>query len=432
MIDSGTLFGNTQLTWRERLDYVVAMMREVSRQTDPQAMVAAYRARMRGILPVDGFLALSRRGLRRPAFRITRSSKWSEEIDPWREVKRLPLLAGGILAELLYGDEPRIIDDLSLAPDDPAGAFLDTTRSLVAIPNYDQGLALNMTILLFSRPGAFPPDLLPGYVWMSNLFGRATHNLVLSRDLKRALETVDRELRTVAEIQRSLLPRRIPQIPRIQIATSYQTSRWAGGDYYDFFPTDSGRLGMLMADVSGHGTPAAVMMAITHALAHRQADLVGQPDAFLHELNQRLCETYTREQEAFVTAYFGVFDPERRTLTYASAGHPAPRLKRCSDGSVELLDRVGSLPLGLFDDTRYEAAVQQLVPGDQLVIYTDGITDAENMEGVMFGPAGLDRVLANCGVDAGNLLEELQEELAQFTGGRPQEDDQTILIARVI
>ena len=100
---------------------------------------------------------------------------------------------------------------------------------------------------------------------MSSLFGRATHNLVLRNELKQTYDIVERELKVVADIQRSLLPQVLPKIPNLELAAYYRTSRWAGGDYYDFFPLPDGRWGILVADVSGHGTPAAVMMAICTA-----------------------------------------------------------------------------------------------------------------------------------------------------------------------
>src|SRR5438034_10684564 len=95
--------------WHKRLAVIVEMMREISRQTDPQAMVRTYGARIRQLIPVDGAVSLSRRGLAVPSYRITRSSTWQESINPWKEKDRLPVLAGGLLGELIYGDEPRIV-----------------------------------------------------------------------------------------------------------------------------------------------------------------------------------------------------------------------------------------------------------------------------------------------------------------------------------
>ena len=108
------------------------------------------------------------------------------------------------MGELIYGDIPRIIDDLRVADDDPGRAYFGDHRSVMAIPHYDRGVGLNMTLSFRKDPHAFPPEQFPDWVWMSSLFGRATQNLVLSAELKRAYEVVERELRVVADIQRSL------------------------------------------------------------------------------------------------------------------------------------------------------------------------------------------------------------------------------------
>src|SRR5690606_22631128 len=121
-----------------------------------------------------------------------------------------------------------------------------------------------------------------------NLFGRATHNLVLAERLEETYTAVDRELQAVANIQRSLLPSELPKISTMRLAAHYQTSRRAGGDYYDFFPLADNRWGILIADVSGHGTPAAVMMAITHVIAHTQPGQATPPSRMLNFLNDQL------------------------------------------------------------------------------------------------------------------------------------------------
>ena len=417
--------------WPERLAAVVAMMREMSTQTDPQAMVRSYGARVRSLLPADAFLSLSRRDLAAPLYRITRYSGWTEEINPWTERDRLPILKGGILGDLIYGDVPRILNDFRVNPDDPAAEFLASARSLMAIPNYDRGSALNMTVRIGNEPNAFDLEQLPEHVWLSNLFGRATHSLALSDELKRAYEVVERELRVVADIQRSLLPKQMPEIPTLGLAAHYQTSRWAGGDYYDFFPIPDGRWGIMIADVSGHGTPAAVMMAITHSIAHAYPRLPDPPGRMLEYLNDRLCDAYTADNEAFVTAFFGVYDPSRRALTYACAGHNPPRLKRCEDGSIASLDGVSGLPLGLFAGQHYDEATVVLIPGDQVVFYTDGITEATDHAGRMFGLERLDEVLENCHLSADSLIREVLDALDKFSEGIAPADDQTILIAKV-
>ena len=425
------LFGYHPGDSQQRLAEVVSVMRNLSVQTDPEAMVRAYGAWIQTMLASGRFVSLSRRGLEAPWYRITRSSLWDEPINPWTEADRLPLLRGGVLGELIYGDEPRILGDLDPSPDDPAYAYLEGQRSLMAIPNYDQGQGLNMTVRLSPEPDAFDPDNFPQHVWMSNLFGRATHNLALSAELKTAYGLVDRELKHVADIQRSLLPAVIPDIPTLNLAASYQTSQWAGGDYYDFFALPDGKWGILIADVSGHGTPAAVMMAITHSLAHGYPRPPASPGQMLAHVNDRLASRYTAESGTFVTAFYGIYDPSRRELTYACAGHNPPRVKRCEDGSVASLDGVSSLPLGLFPDVEFEETTHSFIPGDQVVFYTDGITEATAPDGTMFGMDRLDEVLENCHLRADGLIDEVLKALDLFTEGQPATDDRTILVGKI-
>ncbi len=221
-----------------------------------------------------------------------------------------------------------------------------------------------------------------------------THNLVLRDELKDAYEIVERELKVVADIQRSLLPQVLPKIPTLELAAYYRTSRWAGGDYYDFFPLPDGRWGILIADVSGHGTPAAVMMAITHSLAHSLPGPADPPAALLGHVNRQLSHRYTDVQRGVRHGVLRRLRPDDRTLTYSSAGHNPPRLKRCGDGSVNSLEEIGGPPLGLFDELEYEQTTLAFKPGDILAFYTDGITEAMDAKNVQFGVHAARRGLA--------------------------------------
>ena len=417
--------------WRERLGLIVDMMRQMSRQTDPQEMVRAYGERIRLLLPSDGAISLSRRGLVAPQFRITRSTTWQDNINPWKERDRLPLLEGGLFAELIYGDEPKVIGDLDVSPEDPAAAYLAGHRSLMAIPLFDQGVALNMVVRLRKAPSAFPEEQLPELVWLSNLFGRATSNLVLSEQLHEAYQALDRQFTVVGEIQRSLLPARVPQIPTLDVAAYYQPSHRAGGDYYDFFPLPEGRWGIFIADVSGHGTPAAVLMAITHCMAHTHPGPPMPPAKVLDYLNRHLASLYTTENGNFVTAFYAVYSPADRSLGYGCAGHNPPRLKRCQDGTLWALNQADGLPLGVMPNARYEECVQGLQPGDQIIFYTDGIADARNPAGEMFGTRRLDYALENCSLQASALLDAVLQSVDEFAQGCPADDDRTLIVARV-
>lgn len=178
----------------ERMALIVATMCEMSSQTDPQEMSRAYQKRMQKLMPLDRVVSLSRRDLDRPRYRITRNTDWPVAINPWKEAHRLPVREGGLLGELIYADEPRLFDDLRIHPADPAAADLAGMRSLMAVPMFDKGVALNMILLMRREAHAFTKEEFPEIVWMSNLFGRATHNLVLSEQLKTAYESLDNEL----------------------------------------------------------------------------------------------------------------------------------------------------------------------------------------------------------------------------------------------
>src|SRR5437763_5550264 len=180
--------------WRSRLAIIVDTMRDLSRQTDPQEMVRTYGERMRQLLPIDRRVSLSRRDLEYPRFRITRSTTWTENVNPWKDRDRLPVFEGGLPAELVYGNEPRVFDDLQVADDDPARDYLEGHRSLLAIPMFDRGESVNMVVLMQQAPAAFPGEEVPDLVWRTGLFGRATSNLVLSEELQQAYQAIDREL----------------------------------------------------------------------------------------------------------------------------------------------------------------------------------------------------------------------------------------------
>ncbi|MGH7177063.1 MAG: PP2C family protein-serine/threonine phosphatase [Tepidisphaeraceae bacterium] len=414
----------------ERLTFVMQTMRELSNQTEPQKMVQTYGRRLQEILPADGFVSLSRRDLISPKVRVTRSHLWGNTVNPWTTSDRV-ILDRGLLSDLIWGEEPMIVDDFCLMPDDPGAAFFDGMRSLVAIPLFDRGVSMNMVVRLNKSPFGFNRDDLPELVLTSNLFGRATHNLVLSDEVRRAYEQVDREMQAVADMQRSLLPRELPAIPTLEVAAYYQTSRRAGGDYYDFFELPDGQWGILIADVSGHGTPAAVMMAITHAIAHMHAGPPTPPSKLLGSLNRQLCSLYTTGG-TFVTAFYGIYDPATRRLTYACAGHCPPRLKKPRTSPIQALDATGGIPLGIEPDDVFPNATLELSSGDVLVFYTDGITEAHRTgSSDLFGVERLDQALRGCACDSQSIISATLDAVEAFTNASPANDDRTVLVAKV-
>jgi sigma-B regulation protein RsbU (phosphoserine phosphatase) len=423
-------FDTEPRNWRARLAVSVELMKELSRHSDPQDTYQVFARRMGELFPVTRQLSISRRGLARPKYRVTRCNLWKDPVNPWKEAHRLPVHAGGVLAELLYSDQPRVIEDLHLNPDDPAAEYLAGQRSVLAIPHYDGGAALNMLILAREEPDAFPLDRVPDLVMLSNLFARATQTLVLSQAVREAYDAVDYELKTIADIQKSLLPPDVPEVPGLDVAVHYQTAKRAGGDYYDFFALPDGRLGVLVADASGHGAPAAVLMAVAHTIVHSRTTPPARPGELLTYLNAHLARRYTRPTGSFVTAFYAVFDPANGSLAYASAGHSPPRLLRCSDGSRLCLNRAQKLPLGIRTDEVYPEQTVSLLPGDQVVFFTDGLIEAVNADGDVFGTNRIDEALTACPPSAGELLDAILTDWTAFTAAVPVADDRTLVVVK--
>lgn len=420
-------------THDERMKFVTDMMRELSVQTEPADMVAVYGRWMSSLLQIDRRVSLSRRGLEYPWVRVTRSDL-QPQIDPWENQAALPVINGGLLSELIWTEEPIVMNDLVVPESDPSHRYFEGMRSLSAIPLFEAGHALNMVVSMRREADGFIDGTLPELLWLSNLFGRATSNLVLAKKVKQAYAAVDRELKVVEDIQRSLLPMELPKIKGFELAAFYQTSKRAGGDYYDFFPLPDGRLGILIADVSGHGTPAAVMMAVTHSIAHLHVGAPTSPGALLNFINRHLAARYTNGTGTFVTAFYGIYDPVTRELTFSNAGHNPPRIKRGSggpNGIIEALDR--HLPLGIDGDENYLDTVQTLSSGDTLVLYTDGITEARAIgeETELFGTDRLDEVINACTGPAQELIDCTVQTVKEFTRNAPPGDDRTMLVARV-
>jgi sigma-B regulation protein RsbU (phosphoserine phosphatase) len=412
--------------WRARLAVSVDLMRELSRHSDPHEMYQVFSRRMDDIFPVTRRLSLSRRGLRSPAYRVTRFNLWKEPVNPWKESHRLPVHSGGLLAELLYADEPRLIPNLVLDTDDPAAEYLAGQRSVLAIPHFEQGAGLNALILCREDTDAFPRDRIPDLVMLSNLFARATQTLVLSQAVREAYDAVDFEMRTVADIQKALLPTQTPRVAGLNVAAHYQTAKRAGGDYYDFFPLPGGRLGVLVADASGHGAPATVLMAMTHSITHTLPDPVRPGDLLTH-LNAHLARRYTRPTGSFVTAFYAVFDPAAGTLTYSSAGHSPPRLLR-PDGTRSSLNRAQRLPLGIKADEVYPDQSIALRTGDRVVLFTDGVIEATNADSDMFGPVRIEEAVATSPSGAEAALKAVLESWKRFTAGVASVDDRTLVV----
>jgi hypothetical protein len=187
------------------LNTVVTLLREISCCNDPEAMVHAYARRRGELIHVDRTVALSRRDLKAPFYRITRSDLWKQWVNPWTQKDLLPLYSGGFLGELLYTGQPRILDAIEVPPNDPAGEYLAGMGSLAAIPHFDGGEALNMVIHMRKERNAFDPAQFPYLVLLSGLFGRATKGLAMAAELEAARQLLQDQYLAVANLSDTVL-----------------------------------------------------------------------------------------------------------------------------------------------------------------------------------------------------------------------------------
>lgn len=241
-------------------------------------------------------------------------------------------------------------------------------------------------------------------------------------------ERLGTELSLATDIQAHMLPSIFPAFPdreEFDIYASMEPAKEVGGDFYDFFMLDSQNLAMVIADVSGKGIPAALFMVITKTLIKNHALMGLTPDQVFTTVNQMLCEG--NDADLFVSAWMGVVNLATGKLTYTNAGHNPPVLKK-RDGSFEYLRSKPYLVLACMEGIRYGKNELTLQPGDKLVLYTDGVTEATNTANELFGEERLLEFLnANSKEDAKTLLNHLKAEIAAFQGEADQFDDITIL-----
>ena len=237
------------------------------------------------------------------------------------------------------------------------------------------------------------------------------------------LEIQEQELQRAREIQQSLLPKEIPQLPRFQVAAAWQPARTVGGDYFDVLKLGENKLAICIADVAGKGVPAALLMANVQASLRASVRDLESPARVCSIVNSMLCETIAADK--FVTFFCGVLDAGSRTFRYCNAGHPYPIL--VSSGSVRTLDESGAV-LGVFPAWKYEDSSVKLSGGERLLLFTDGITEAEDSHGEEFGSHNVAAFAkSHATYSAKELNEQLLAQVTAFCGAQFQ-DDATLMV----
>jgi sigma-B regulation protein RsbU (phosphoserine phosphatase) len=252
----------------------------------------------------------------------------------------------------------------------------------------------------------------------------------LKHEVESQKDQLKHELEVVSEVQRKLLPKKLPEIDGFKLAVHYETSRYAGGDYYDIIKIPENRWGFLIADAEGHSAPAAVLMAMTCALFRAYPVSADDPAAVLDYLNQHLCKV---ADPSFMTALYAVYDVEQQTMRVARAGQPLPMIYRSSEKRAFELNSPGVYPLGI-EPYEIEIPVTEikLMPGDRFLVYTDGLSERFNAAGETYGEERLLKPLATDNAAAPQeVIAAIMGDVEQFAGNHPADDDQALLLGIV-
>ncbi len=261
--------------------------------------------------------------------------------------------------------------------------------------------------------------------------GMALENARLSEQIASEMaqrELLAREIEIAREVQERLFPQVLPEVPALEYAGHCRPARAVGGDYYDFLALASGRLGLVIGDVSGKGVPAALLMASLQASVRGQSQGVASVADLMGNVNRLVCDA--SPENRYATFFYAQFDPASRRLIYSNGGHNPPIVLR---GEDVLRLEAGGPPVGLFRVSRYTQEEIVLEPGDVLVLFTDGVSEAENPEEEEWGEEALIAAARSCrALPPTEAIARIMQAADEFAGGAPQHDDMTLVVARVL
>jgi len=363
-------------------------------------------------------------------------------IDPIQNHYRVPLETITASGRVMYTQQALLIDDLEEyyarveLPD--SGEMLDWLReegfrAAAIVPLITDGLSIGTLAIDSREPRHFTETEMRLLRLMANQAALAIEQARLQQeDIRR--QRIEDELAVGRQIQLSMLPDTCPMLDGWDFAADYQAARQVGGDFYDFFtlPGEPGRWGIVIADVSDKGVPAALFMALSRTTI-RNVALRGRPPAEVLTWANRFIQEDS-QAHMFLTAFYAELDSRHGSLVYANAGHNPPLLWQASTKRFFKL-ATGGVALGVLEDIEIEERVTVLEPDDVVVLYTDGVTEATNADVEEFGLSRLKEVIASAlreppGATAGEIIEIVKTAVADFTGNVPQYDDMTLFVIK--
>jgi len=301
------------------------------------------------------------------------------------------------------------------------------TRSELAVPLIYKDKVIGVLDLEHTRRGFFTDDHKRTVTTLAAQVAIALENARLYEEIARQEKRLERDLELARELQFRLLPQSLPKLPHLELAAKFAPARAIGGDLYDFVSYSLSRTALVIGDVSGKGAPAAIYAALVSGILRSHAPIEPGPAEMLRAVNFSLGER--RIDGQFVSLIYAVWDDERQTLQVANSGLPRPLYWH--DDKIEIIEATG-LPLGLFDDADYDEFTFNAKPGDKFVFFSDGILDARNEAGDLFGRSRVEQIVANSdGISAEGLVNSLFDAVAEHASGVETFDDQTVVVIKV-
>ncbi|MFI5237336.1 MAG: PP2C family protein-serine/threonine phosphatase, partial [Ignavibacteriales bacterium] len=316
-----------------------------------------------------------------------------------------------------------LIEETYYAPDVTIDPYYqvseESTLSELDIPLKVRGKFIGVFNFQHQEVNQFSPERIQLLEALAGHVATAIENARLFKNEREEKERMSRELDEARTVQHSLFPNWTPNIPGFEIKGLCLPCREVGGDWFDYIPLNDGRLALVLADVSGKGMAAALLMASTRSILRMYAEKDLTPGEVLNQVNKVLIEDFPKTR--FVTMIYAILDPQNRSLTFANAGHLSPLL--LTNNEIKVLGMDYGLPLGLVDRPYFENTIE-FSAGNKLLLYSDGVTEAMNSKNEEYGQENLLKHLNMTDSSVRSLLEDVYS----FTSGQPASDDITLLM----
>ncbi|MDT4955653.1 MAG: phosphoserine phosphatase RsbU/P [Acidobacteriota bacterium] len=421
-----------ELTVTDKLRLLLDITKKISRSLDLREVLNLVMDTLGSLIPYDaaGIYVLKCSKLDAPAPAPNQSCVFTTEavrgydIDDLMELRLK--MGEGIIGHVALKGEPVISPDVRHDPRYVNAR--EETRSEMVAPIISNDEVIGVFDLESDKLNAYDQDDLQVLLLLASQVAIIIEKVMLHEQLieKKRLEG---QLEVARQVQLELLPASDPKIEGFDICAWNFSTEEVSGDYYDWVSIYDDQIGLVIADVSGKGVPAALLMAFLRASLRAAIHIGYAPHISMAKVNYLLWESIERNQ--FVTAFYGVLDASNKTLAYTNAGHNPPLVMN-ADGTAHFIER-GGLPLGMFRNTRYYEYYQSVEPGQTLVLYTDGVTEANGVGGEEYGRDRLEEaVRANRHLSAKDLITAIQQDVLVWTEGRGASDDMTFFIIKAL